>query len=243
MLTIFRKELNLFFSSLIGYLVIGLFILVIGLFLFVFPDTSMLANNYATLAPFFDMSPTILVFLIPAVTMRSFSEEYQEGTLELLATRPVTDWDIVLGKFLASFLLVLFALVPSLLYFYTVYALGAPVGNLDIGGTIGSYIGLIFLVAAWVALGIWSSSLSQNQIVAFLLATFAGFVLYYGFDFLSEIPGIAGPWETSIQKLGMAFHYDSISRGLIDSRDVLYFISVSFIFLLLARLQMENRKR
>ncbi len=242
MLALFRKELNVFFSSLIGYLVIGLFILVIGLFLFVFPETSILTYNYATLETFFDMVPTILVFLIPAITMRSFAEENQEGTLELLGTRPITMESIILGKFLASFSLVLFALLPSLLYFYTVYQLGAPIGNLDIGGTVGSYLGLISLVAAWVAIGVWASSLTKNQIVAFIMATFTGFSLYYGFDFISGLPSISGNLETFIQKLGMAHHYESISRGLIDSRDMLYFLSITIGFLLFTRWSIEQRK-
>lgn len=242
MLTIFRKEINVFFSSLIGYLVIGLFILIIGLFLFVFPNSSILTFNYATLGPFFDMAPVILVFLIPAITMRSFAEEYQDGTLELLGTRPVTFAQIIWGKFLASFFLVLFALAPSLIYFYTVYTLGAPVGNLDIGGTLGSYIGLILLVAAWVAVGLWSSSLTNNQIVAFVLATFIGFLLYYGFDYFSQLPSISGNTETFVQNLGMSHHYASISRGLIDSRDVLYFLSITGVFWLLTRLSLELKK-
>ena len=152
MLSIFRKEINLFFSSLIGYIVIGVFLVVLGLFLFVFPDTSILNFGFASLDPLFSMAPNIFVFLIPAITMRTFAEEQQSGTIELLITRPISDWQIILGKYLASFVLVAFALLPTLLYYYTVYDLGAPQGNLDSGGIMGSYVGLLFLAA-----GLWPS--------------------------------------------------------------------------------------
>ncbi len=242
MLTIFRKEINAFLSSLIGYIVIGVFLVVLGLVLFVFPDTSILAYNYATLGPLFEMAPVIFLFLIPAVTMRSLAEENQAGTIELLATRPLSDLEIVLGKFLACLLLVVFALLPTLLYYYTVYQLGYPKGNLDSGAILGSYIGLFLLAAAFVAIGIFASALTRNQITAFILATFLCFFLYYGFFYLSKLPVFVGRVDDIIQMFGIDYHYNSISRGLIDSRDVLYFFSVIALFVMLTVLALESRK-
>ena len=170
MLAIYRKEINAFFSSLIGYIVIAVFLLVMGLFLFVFSDTSLLNFGYASLGPFFTLAPNVLVFIIPAICMRAFAEEKQTGAIELLVTRPLRDVDIVLGKFLACLTLMLLALLPTLLYYVTVYLLGTPVGNIDAGGTMGSYLGLSFLCMAFVAIGLFASSLTSNQIVSFLLA-------------------------------------------------------------------------
>ncbi|HHM20718.1 MAG TPA: gliding motility-associated ABC transporter permease subunit GldF, partial [Bacteroidetes bacterium] len=183
MLTLFFKEINTFFSSLIGYIVVGVFLVILGLVMFVFPDTSLLNYNYATLDQLFDIAPMVFLFLIPALTMRSFSEEQQTGTIELLATKPLTDWQIVLGKYLANLTLVAFALLPTLLYFYTVHELGSPKGNLDTGAIIGSYIGLFFLAGVFVAIGLFASSLTDNQVIAFLLAVFLCFIFYWGFYF------------------------------------------------------------
>jgi ABC-2 type transport system permease protein len=188
------------------------------------------------------MAPNIFVFLIPAITMRTFAEEQQSGTIELLVTRPISDWQIIAGKYLACLLLVVFALIPTLLYYYSIYDLGAPRGNLDSGGIMGSYIGLFFLAAGFVAIGIFASSITRNQIVAFLLATALCFWFYWGFDYLSRLPIFVGKGDDVVQMMGMLYHYDSLSRGVIDSRDVIYFLSMSGFFLFLSMLALERRK-
>ncbi len=213
-----------------------------GLVLFVFPDTSLLSGGYATLDTLFGTAPMIFLFLIPAVTMRTLAEEQSSGTIELLVTRPISDWQIVVGKFLASFLLVVFALIPTFTYYLTVYFLGAPQGNLDSGGIIGSYIGLLFLAGAFVAIGIFASSLTNNQIVSFVLATFLCFFVYLAFDFLSSLPIFYGKTDDIIQSFGIEYHYSSISRGVLDSRDLIYFISVIILFLAATTLSLGRRK-
>ncbi|THH41528.1 gliding motility-associated ABC transporter permease subunit GldF [Neolewinella litorea] len=242
MTAIFRKEINAFFSSLIGYVVIAVFLIVMGLFLFVFPDTSLLNYGYATLGPFFTLAPNILLFLIPAVCMRAFAEERQTGAIELLVTRPLRDIEIVMGKFLACLTLVVIALLPTALYYYTIYQLGAPVGNIDAGGTLGSYLGLLFLSMAFVAIGLLASSLTRNQIVAFLLALAITFWCYFGFDYLASLPIFYGNGDVFIASLGMQEHFRSLGRGLIDSRDVVYFLSLTAFFILLTVLSLERRK-
>jgi len=242
MLSIFRKEINLFFSSLIGYIVVGVFLVILGLFLFVFPDTSILNYGFASLDPLFSMAPNIFVFLIPAITMRTFAEEQQSGTIELLLTRPISDWQIIGGKYFASLALVVFALLPTVLYYYTVYQLGAPVGNLDSGGILGSYIGLLFLAAGFVAIGVFASAVTQNQIVAFLLATAICFWFFWGFDYFGRLPIFVGKGDDWVQMMGMLYHYDSLSRGVLDSRDVVYFLSLTGLFWFLSMLALERRK-
>ncbi len=242
MLTIFFKEINTFFSSLIGYIVVGVFLGILGLIMFVFPDTSLLNYNYATLDQLFDIAPMVFAFLIPAVTMRSFAEENQTGTIELLATRPLTDLQIVLGKYFASLALVVFALLPTLLYYYTVYQLGSPKGNLDSGAIMGSYIGLIFLAGTFVSIGVFASSLADNQIVGFILATFLCLIFYWGFYFFSKLPIFVGRVDDIVQMIGIDHHYASISRGVIDTRDIVYFISVIGIFVAMTVTSLERRK-
>jgi len=242
MLTIFRKEINAFFSSLIGYIVVGVFLTIMGLIMFVFPDTSLLNYNYATLDQLFDIAPMVFTFLIPAVTMRSFAEEQQSGTIELLATRPLTDLQIVLGKFTASWALVLFALLPTLLYYYTVHQLGSPPGNLDSGAIAGSYIGLALLAGAFTAIGVFASSLTNNQIASFVLATFLCFVFHWGFWFISKLPVFVGKVDDIVQMIGIDYHYASISRGVIDTRDVIYFLSVIAVFVAMTVTSLERRK-
>lgn len=242
MKSIFWKEINSFFSSLIGYIVIGVFLIILGLVMFVFPDSSLLDSNYATLDQLFSVGPMIFLFLIPAITMRSFAEEQQNGTIELLVTRPLSDLSIILGKYWASVTLVAFALAPTLLYYYTVYELGSPKGNLDAGAIVGSYVGMLFLAGAFVAIGLFASSLTNNQIVAFILATFLCFLLYYGFFYFSKLPVFVGRGDDLVQMIGIDYHYDSISRGVIDSRDVLYFLSVIALFIGLTNLSLERRK-
>lgn len=241
-LSIFTKEINIFFSSLIGYIVIGVFLVILGMVLFVFPDTSLLEYNFATLDQFFDIAPQIFMLLIPAITMRSLAEEKQNGTIELLVTKPVSDLSIVMGKYWASLLLVVFALLPTLLYYYTIYQLGSPKGNLDSGAILGSYIGLIFLAGSFVAIGLFASSLTNNQIVAFILAAFLSFLLYYGFFYISKLPVFVGTVDDVVQMIGMEYHYDSISRGVLDTRDLIYFLSLISLFVMLTLVSLERRK-
>lgn len=242
MFAIFRKEINSFFSSLIGYIVIGVFLLIVGLFLFVFPDTSLIDYGYASLTPFFTLAPNVLLFLIPAICMRAFAEERQTGAIELLVTRPLSDFAIVMGKWLACLTLVVIALLPTLLYYYSVYQLGEPVGNIDAGGTIGSYLGLLLLSMAFVGIGLFSSSLTTNQIVSFLLALALTFWCYFGFDYLASLPVFYGNGDALIASMGMQEHFRSLGRGLIDSRDVIYFLSITAFFILLTVMSLERRK-
>lgn len=241
MQAIFRKELHAFFSSLIGYLVIAVFLVLLGLIMFVFPDTSVLEYPYASMEQLFDNAPLIFLLLIPAICMRMFAEEWQTGTIEFLLTKPVRKLDIILGKYLASLVLVVFALLPTLLYYYTIYQLGSPKGNLDSGAVMGSYLGLILLAGCFTSIGLFASSLSKNQVTAFVLATFLCFLLYYGFFFFSRLPVFAGRGDILVQMLGIDFHYDAISKGVIDSRNVVYFFSVIAFFLFLTQLSLENK--
>jgi ABC-2 type transport system permease protein len=241
MISIFKKEINSFFSSLIGYIVIGVFLLILGLIMWVFPDYSILSYNYASLDQLFFIAPLIFLFLIPAITMRSFAEEQQGGTIELLVTKPVRDFEIVIGKFLACFVLVVFAILPTLLYYYTVYQLGAPKGNLDSGAILGSYTGLMLLGASFVAIGLFASSLTSNQIVAFILALFLGFFFYYSFYYFSKLPVFVGRLDDVVQMIGMDYHYESISRGVLDSRDVIYFLGLISTFVFFTVLSLGRR--
>ena len=210
--------------------------------MWVFTDTSVLEYSFATMQQLFDLAPNIFMFLIPAITMRSFAEEQQTGTIELLVTKPLSDLQIILGKYFACLVLVVFAIIPTVLYYYTVYELGSPKGNLDTGGIIGSYIGLFFLAGSFVAIGIFASSLTNNQIVSFILATFLCFIGYYGFFFFSRFPIFVGRGDDFVQMLGIDYHYDSISRGVVDTRDVIYFISVIGVFIAMTVTSLERRK-
>lgn len=213
-----------------------------SLFLWVFPAFNILDYGYATLDLLFNVAPMILMVLIPAITMRSFAEETREGTIEFLSTRPVKDIEIILGKYFASLFLVFFAILPTLVYYFSVYQLGMPKGNLDTGGVIGSYVGLILLSAGFVAIGIFSSALSNDQIVAFIISLVVGAFFYLGFKFGSTIPAFYGKFDDMVESLGMNYHYTSLSRGLIDSRDVLYFVSLSAAFIFGTKLILEKRK-
>jgi ABC-2 type transport system permease protein len=228
---IIAKELNGFLNSLIAYIVIGVFLTSMGLLMWVFPETSVLDYGFADMDTLFSLAPYVFIFLIPAITMRSFAEEKRTGTLELLFTRPLTDWDIVLGKFLASFLLVLFALLPTGMYYLSVYLLGDPVGNIDTSGITGSYIGLALLASVFCAVGIFASSTTTNQIVSFILAAFLCFLLFTGFNSLAALNLWSGN-VLVIKQLGILYHYESLGRGLIDSRDVVYFVSLTALILL-----------
>jgi ABC-2 type transport system permease protein len=242
MKAVYIKEINAFLSSVIGYAAIGVFLVLLGLFMWVYPDYSVLELPYATMDTLFDMAPLIFLFLIPAVTMRSFSEEFQTGAIELLTTQPLSDWQIVLGKFFACLTLVCIALVPTLIYYGTVYYLGDPVGNLDSGAIAGSYIGLILLSAAFVSIGLFASTLTHNQVVAFLLAALLCFLMLYGFQFISNLPFLVGWADDLTQALGIQSHYQSISRGILDTRDMIYFISLTVAFLWGARLMLDRRR-
>ena len=242
MLAIFKKEINSFFSSLIGYVVIAVFLILTGLLLFFFRSTSLLEQNIASLDQLFDLAPKIFLFLIPAITMRTFAEEQQNGTIEFLTTKPLRDMQIIFGKYWACLLLVAFALIPTLIYFITIYQLGSPKGNLDSGAIAGSYIGLLLLGAVFVSIGIFASSLTNNQIISFLMAAFLCFFVHWGFDYLSELPVFLGNGDDIVQMLGMDYHYRSISRGIVDLADVVYYVSTITLFLLLTKLVLEKRK-
>ncbi|GAA4331150.1 hypothetical protein GCM10023149_36790 [Mucilaginibacter gynuensis] len=241
MLSILKKEITAYLSSLVAYVTIGVFLLVLGLFLWVFPESSILEYGYAGLDSLFSTAPYLFMFLIPAITMRSLAEERREGTFELLLTRPLTDWQIVLGKFLAALLLVLFALLPTLVYYFSVYTLGLPEGNIDTGAVIGSYIGLFLLGGGFVAIGLFASSITKNQIIAFTVAVFLCFFFYSGFDSLSQLLSLQ---NLGLQSLGITEHYQSVSRGVLDTRDLVYFILLAgfFIWLTLFMLIRQQQK-
>lgn len=240
MKSILLREIKSFFGSPIGYLVIAIFLLLNGLLLWVFEgDFNILNSGFADLSPFFTISPWILIFLIPAVTMRSFSDEKKQGTIELLLTKPLSLWQIVNGKFLGAFLLIVIAIIPTFIYVWAISSLGMPAGNIDLGSTMGSYFGLLFLIAAYTSIGIFTSTLSENQIVAFITSVFLCFVFYFGFEGTSTF--IKG-FEDIIASLGMDFHFKSMSRGVIDTRDVLYFVSITILFLSMTVYKLKSLK-
>lgn len=235
MIALFKKEISSFFASPIGYLVIAVFLILNGLFLWVFEGNfNILDSGSADLLPFFQLTPWIFIFLIPAITMKSFSEEKKMGTLELLFTKPISLWSMVIGKYVAALFLTILALIPTILYVWTVWQLGNPAGNLDIGSTLGSYIGLLFLAMSYTAIGIFASTLSTNQIVAFMLAVLFSFFLYYGID---EVIQLLFNTETT---WSLKAHFDSIGRGVIDTRDLIYFISMAVFFLYLTVLSLKR---
>jgi len=234
------REIKSFFGSPIGYLVIALFLILNGLFLWVFEgDYNILNSGFADLSPFFTLAPWILIFLIPAVTMRSFSDEKKQGTLELLFTRPLSIWEIVNGKFFGALILILLALSPTLIYVFVVSQLGNPAGNLDMGSTLTSYFGLLFLIAGYTAIGVFTSTLSENQIVAFIVSVFFCFILYFGFK---ELAAYSGSFNNVVASFGMDYHFKSISRGVIDTRDIIYFISIAVFFLSLTVYKLKSLK-
>ncbi|OJW79638.1 MAG: gliding motility-associated ABC transporter permease subunit GldF [Bacteroidetes bacterium 46-16] len=241
MRSIFIKEINSFFSSIVGYVAVLVFLIACGLFLWILPDTSILDYGYASLDRFFEMAPWLLMLLIPAITMRSFADEFRDGTIEWLSTKPLTDLDVILGKYLATLALVVFALLPTFIYIYTVSNLSAIPNNLDTGAIIGSYIGLFFLAAGFTAIGVFCSSLTANQVVGFLIALFACYLLYYGFEAMAKIPAFSGGADYYLAMIGISYHYNSISRGLVDTRDIIYFLSVIILFIALTRLSLNRR--
>ncbi len=240
MISIYLKELKSLFNSLIAYLVIGIFLTGIGLYVWVF-SPNIFEVEEADLSLVFQVTPYVFMFLIPAVTMRTFSEELKEGTLELLLTKPLSEWQLVLGKYLASVSLVLVALLPTLIYFFSVYHLGNPVGNIDVARAVGSYCGLILLAFAFTSIGIWTSSLTENQIVAFILSGFISLMLYEGLQYLGNLlpDGYVGFF---IGEMSLANHYNGLSIGVLDTRNILFLISISIFFLALARVKLLMRK-
>jgi ABC-2 type transport system permease protein len=232
-----KKELNTFFTSPIGYMVIALFLVFNGLFLFVFDtDFNILNAGFADLNAFFYLTPWFFIFLISAITMRSFADEIQIGTLEILKTKPISNWHIVFSKYVASLLLICIALLPTIIYVISIHQLGNPIGNLDFASIFGSYIGLLFLASAFVAIGLFTSSFTKNQIVAFLIAIFISFIMYYGFELLADLTNFEGLF---IQKFGIHEHFQNISKGIIDTRDLIYFVSITGFFLILTKMRLR----
>jgi len=239
MWSICKKELSQFFSSLTGYIAITVFLLVNGLVLFVFKN-NILDNGYATLEDFFSFAPWVLIFLIPAISMRSFADEYRSGTFEILRTRPITSWQIVLGKFFGSLIVAAIALLPTIVYYFSINSLAATAG-IDAGAAAGSYLGLFFLTAVFTAISIAVSSFTNNSVVAFIISLIACTILYYGFGAVSQLPALENGADYYIEMLGIEPHYQSISRGVIDSRDLIYFISITVFFLLITRQNLLKR--
>ena len=242
MIALFRKEISQFFGSLTGLLTIVLFLLVNALFLWIFSgDFNLLDFGFANMDSFFMLSPIIFLIFIPAICMRLFSEEFRSGTMENLLTKPISLWNVVFSKFLAANVLVLFAIFPTLIYFFSIYFLGETIGNLDIGGIMGSYLGLFMLSSAFIGIGVFASSISPNQVVAFLIAIVCNAIIYYGFDVLSSV-SILQNWDLYISNLGIASHFSRMSKGVIDSRDILYFLSVCFLFLMLSKTTIQLKR-
>ncbi|MEO7922768.1 MAG: gliding motility-associated ABC transporter permease subunit GldF [Chitinophagaceae bacterium] len=239
MWSVCKKELRQFFSSLTGYIAIIVFLLVNGLVLFVF-DENILDFGYATLDRFFQLAPWILLLLIPAITMRSFSEEFKTGTYEILQTRPLSRWQIIGGKYAGSLLVAFIALVPTIIYIFSIQRLSSNEG-LDMGATVGSYIGLFFLAAVFTAISICCSSFTNNAVVAFIASLIVCALLYYGFSAVSRMPALANGPDYYVEMIGIDFHYRSISRGLIDTRDVVYFLSMIFLFFVITSRNLLKR--
>jgi len=236
------KELNSFFSSPIAYLVIAMYLLINGLFLWVFEgDFNILHAGFADLNSYFYLAPWIFIFLIPAITMRSFSDEFNTGTIEILKTKPITNWQLIFGKYFGSLILVILAILPTLIYVYSIYKLGNPIGNIKFGTTFGSFIGLLFLASTYTAIGIFASTISKNQIVSFITAVFISFFLYYGFETLANY-NLFGNLDYTIQSFGMSTHFESISKGVVDTRDLIYFASVTFLFLALTNYRIQHEQ-
>ncbi len=242
MFALLRKEVVSFLSSLIAYIVIVVFLLVVSFFLWVIKfGHNIIANGFAGIDGLFVIAPMVFLFLIPAITMRMFAEEKKGGTIELLLTQPLSDIQIILAKFFAGIILVIFALIPTLVYYYSVYQLGMPPGNIDAGAMWGSYIGLLLLGAAFVAIGLFASSITDNQIVSFILAALLSAFFYIGFEFIWPLDVFSNV-GLLIGSLGIFAHYESVSRGVIDSRDIIYFISLIAFFLMLTRFVLASRK-
>jgi ABC-2 type transport system permease protein len=240
-ISILFKEIAGFFTSWVAYIIMAAFMLVTGLFLWVFPESSILDYGYAGLDSFFNIAPYLFIFLVPAITMRAIAEEKKEGTFELLATRPLSDWDILFGKFLACLAIVLLTLLPTLIYYFSIHQLGITNGNIDTGAVIGSYIGLVLLTSAFTSIGLFTSSLSNNQIISFTIAVFLCFFSFSGFDSISSIISLQ-QIGSFLTELGINQHYQSVSRGVLDTRDLIYFLSFTALFLFLSKTLLGARK-
>ena len=239
MISILKKEFNAFFSSAVGYLVIGLFLIANGLFLWVLKtDFNILNAGFADLNSFFDLTPWVFIFIIPAITMRSFVDEYNNGTMEILKTKPITNFQIVLGKFLGSGLIVLMTLLPTLIYAISIYLLSYPAGNIDVGSIVGSYLGLIFLGFVFASIGIFASSISKSQVVAFLIGVSLCFILYNGIGLVLETLGSS---NSGLESLDLSSHYENIAKGVLDSRDVIYFLSIIVLLSGLTKIIVDER--
>ena len=232
MWSICKKELKQFFSNLTGYIAIILFLLVNGLFLFVLKDSNLFDFGYATLDKFFELAPWIFLFLVPAITMRTLSDEFKAGTFEILQTKPLSRWQIVAGKYISVLIVLLLVIIPTFIYIFTIRSLSAQ-GGIDSGGITGSYIGLFLLASVFASIGTCCSGFTNNAVIAFLISAFVCLLVYFGFDALSRLSFFANGPDYYIEMLGIDFHYRSISRGVLDSRDCIYFISVIFLFLLI----------
>ncbi len=229
MISLFQKEVNAFFGSLLGYLILALFLVALGLIVWVFPETSVLEYGFADLEALFAYTPYVFTFLIPALSMRAIAEERKTGTWELLRTSPLTLVQIILAKYFALFCLVMVALLPTLLYFFSIIQLGDPPGNLDQAGFFGSWIGLVMIGAVFSAVGLFASALTSQQIVAFVLGVFLCFVLYFGFSALADLQ--VGDWAYWVEEFSLSYHYISLSRGVVDSKDVFFLLGMIWIFL------------
>ncbi len=242
MLALINKELGSFLSSIVGYLVIVIFLALVSLFVWVFPgEFNILDGGFSTMEPMFTIAPWVFMFLIPAITMRFFAEEKKTGTIELLLTKPISELRLVLSKYFAGHILVIFALIPTLIYYITIYQIGNPVGNIDTGGVMGSYFGLLFLSSAFISIGIFSSSITDNQIVSFIISVFLSFFFFTGIEAISSIPFLESV-ESFLLGLSINSHYQSMSRGVLDTRDIIYFLSFTGLFVILTRLVLESRK-
>lgn len=240
-IAIFRKEVSAFFNSLVAYIVLAAFLSGVGFF-FWGGSGNVLETQDASMDGLFFFAPWFFLFLIPAITMRSFAEEFKQGTIEMLSSKPVTDWQIILGKFLAANALVVFALLPTLVYYFSLQGLAEPAWSMDSGPIIGAYIGLWALGSIFCSLGLLSSSITSNQVEAFVLGVFLCFAFYFGFDFLAQAEALSAI-NLTIEKIGINSHYQSISLGVIDTRDIIYFVSFVLIALLLTRIALSYRKR
>jgi ABC-2 type transport system permease protein len=242
MWALFQKEIAGFFSSLTGYIVMVVFLTINGLFLWVFPgNMNILDSGNASLAPLFSIAPWVFLFLVPAITMRSFSDEKKSGTLELLLTRPLSNLHIILGKYMAAVALIILALLPVLIYYVSVINLGNPVGNIDHGAFWGSFIGLVLLAASYAAIGIFASVVTDNSIVSFLISVTLAFLIYTGFEYAGQLFPLGG-FGNFLVSLGIDSHYQSVSRGIIDTRDMIYFLSVISAFILFTHLKLASRR-
>lgn len=242
MKSLFLREIKSFLNSLIGYIIISVFLVITGLFLWVFPlDFNVLNMGYANLDGLFLIGPFVFLFLVPAITMKSFAEEKRLGTIEMLLTKPITDLEIIMAKFFADIVLLIIALIPTLIYYYSVHQLGFPKGNLDHGAMWGSYLGLVFIGAAFISIGLFISSITDNQIIAFVVSFLICGGVFLGFEFIYSLE-LFGSFDLFVKSIGMSHHYSSISRGVIDTRDVIYFLSIITFFTLLSKVSLQSRK-